>query len=651
MRKIFKKYILIFIISILLFNSYNVFAVSVDNDYIINNYNINMVVNEDNTFDITETITAYFNVPKHGIVRKVPLKNSITRLDGTKSNNRAKISNINVNENYTTYNENGYKVIKIGDNNKTFIGSYTYTIEYTYDIGKDPLKGMDELYFNLIGNEWDTSIENISFKIIMPKEFDKSTLGFSSGNMSSNVSYNVEGNIITGNLSDTLNPGQALTVRLTLPEGYFIRANFNLDVYSKNVIIICLICILIAFFIWAKYGKDNKVIEKIEHYPPEGYNSAEIGFLYKGIADSKSVISLLIYLAHKGYIKIEETEDFKKFKIIKIKEYDGDNEYERLFFNGLFREYRKAINIEKAKEIMQEAENNHKKISYEDALDMTDSNSIKNSVTASELYNSFYTTVEKIKQKLNSKENKSKIFETCSRKKIKWLIIMTVMIFILIVTKSLLSCSNFIISLCIGVELICGLLFSCYPVYLAFKKKISMEDGLFYGGLTMDIIWIITDLIISIQESLYPTMNIIGAISIAVILLFLKMMTKRTPYGNEILGKIKGFKKFLEIVEKPKLESLVEQNPEYFYDVLPYTYALGVSDTWISKFEKIAIKAPEWYKSIDAYDENLFFKSMNSLSNAMNSNPSNNTGSSSFSGEISGGISGGGSGGGGGSSW
>ena len=97
MRKIFNKYILIFIISILLFNSYKVYAESIDNDYIINNYDINMVVNENNTFDITETITAYFNVPKHGIVRKVPLKNLITRLDGTKSNNRAKISNINVN--------------------------------------------------------------------------------------------------------------------------------------------------------------------------------------------------------------------------------------------------------------------------------------------------------------------------------------------------------------------------------------------------------------------------------------------------------------------------------------------------------------------------------------------------------------------------
>jgi len=38
-----------------------------DYDYVINSYNIDMVVNENNTFDITETITAYFNISKHGI--------------------------------------------------------------------------------------------------------------------------------------------------------------------------------------------------------------------------------------------------------------------------------------------------------------------------------------------------------------------------------------------------------------------------------------------------------------------------------------------------------------------------------------------------------------------------------------------------------
>ena len=313
-------------------------------DYEITSYNIDMVVNENNTFDITETITAYFNVSKHGIFRKIPLKNSITRLDGTKSNNRAQITNISVSENYTTSNESGYKVIKIGDANRTLTGSQTYTINYTYNIGKDPVKNADELYFNLIGDEWDTTINNISFKIKMPKSFDNSLLGFSSGQTgstnSSNVRYNVIGNTITGTVNNTLTPGEALTVRLTLPDKYFVGAGLKMDKFSIFVIAVCLTCVFVAFRLWSKYGKDEQVIETVEFYPPEGYNSAEVGFLYEGKSSDESIISLLIYLANKGYLKIEETEEkmlfskSKGFRITKLKEYDGNNECEKIFFNG-----------------------------------------------------------------------------------------------------------------------------------------------------------------------------------------------------------------------------------------------------------------------------------------------------------------------------
>ena len=48
-------------------------------EYVIDSYNIDIKVNEDNTYDITETIDAYFNVSKHGIFRTIPLTNTITR--------------------------------------------------------------------------------------------------------------------------------------------------------------------------------------------------------------------------------------------------------------------------------------------------------------------------------------------------------------------------------------------------------------------------------------------------------------------------------------------------------------------------------------------------------------------------------------------
>ena len=117
-----------------------------------------------------------------------------------------------------------------------------------------------------------------------------------------------------------------------------------------------------------------------------------------------------------------------------------------------------------------------------------------------------------------------------------------------------------------------------------------------------------------------------------------------------MLGKLKGFKNFLETAEKEKLEAMVMQDPTYFYKILPYTYVLGVSDKWIKKFEMISIQEPSWYDSTNPFDMVSFGSfinsTMSSAQNVMSSSPSSNSSSSS-----GGGSSGGGSGGGGGGSW
>lgn len=532
-------------------------------DYTIENYKIDMIVNEDNSFDITETITAKYNKAKHGIYRKIPIRNSVKRADGTKSNNKAKISNVSVNNTYSTSTEDGYKIIKIGDKNKTVRGEHTYTIKYNYNLGKDPLKDSDELYFNLIGTEWDTMIKNVEFRITMPKEFDQSSLGMSRGKYgsddSSNITYEVNGNVIEGKTEKTLSKGEALTIRLTLPEGYF-TANTNFDIVSIAVMIVSIACVVGAYLLWRKYGKDDKVVETVEFYPPEGYNSAEIGFLYRGMADNKSIISLLVYLANKGYLKIEETDEkgmFSKnkgYKITKVKDYDGDNEAERIFFNGLFKK--------------------------------------KDTVTYKDLYNKFYKTIDSVRSKIQSKANMCKVFEEVSSKKIVWVILMIVAIIVSMIIK---------------------------PI---------IEYGPIGGVLT-------------------AAMYAVCIICIIALIVFASIMKKRTDYGNEMLGKIKGFKRFLENAEKEKLEALVEENPKYFYNILPYTYALGVSEKWMKQFEDMALEAPDWYSGNDVFNIIVFNTFMNntmrSAETSMSSSPS--------SGGSGGGFSGGGSGGGGGGSW
>lgn len=623
-------------------------------DYVIDKYDINIVVNENNTFDITETITAYFNISKHGIFRTIPLKNTITRLDGTKSTNRTQVTNISVDNEYTTSRENGNYKLKIGSASRTLTGEQTYVIKYTYNIGKDPIKDYDELYYNIIGNEWDTVIGNITFSITMPKDFDSSKLGFSSGETgstdNSKVKYNVIGNKITGSYNGILSVGEALTLRCELPEGYFIGAGLNFNLMNYIIYLIPILFLTFSILLWYKFGRDDQIVETVEFYPLQGFNSLEVGFLYKGKAENQDVTSLLIYLANQGYIKIAEIEEksffskSKGFKITKLKEYDGNNVNEQIFLNGLFKK-RPSISISSLfnKNVKQETIDNI------------------NEVTSTDLYNNFYITMNRILSNINNKENKNKIFEKSASSKTIFILLMIIATYCLITIPPIFSygeSENLLLALLfpgIGFTVLFKLVFGeTQTIYINGRatyssigtKIFGLVWGLGFGGIP----WAFMVLPALKQDPIYLIGYGLGLVCVLGMVICLKYLPKRTPYGNEILGKLKGFKSFLETAEKEKLEAMVMQDPTYFYNILPYTYVLGVSDKWIKKFETISMQAPSWYDSPTTFDMIAFGAFMNSTmtsaQNVMSSSPSSNSGGSS-----GGGSSGGGSGGGGGGSW
>ncbi len=623
-------------------------------DYVIDKYDINIIVNENNTFDITETITAYFNVSKHGIFRTIPLKNTITRLDGTTSTNRTQVTNVSVDNEYTKSRENGNYKLKIGSASRTLTGEQKYVIKYTYNLGKDPGKDYDELYYNIIGNEWDTVIGNVTFSITMPKEFDSSKLGFSSGTTgstdNSKVKYNVSGNKITGSYNGILGAGEALTVRCELPEGYFVGTGLTFNLMNYIFYLFPILFLVIALLLWYKYGRDDQVVETVEFYPPQGFNSLEVGFLYKGKAENQDVTSLLIYLANQGYIKIAETEEkslffkSKGFKITKLKEYDGNNVNEQIFLNGLFTK-RPSISIGSlfSKNVEQEPTDN------------------TNEVTSTDLYNNFYITMNRILSNINNKENKNKIFEKSASSKTIFIILMIIATYCLITIPPIFAygeSSNLLFALLfpgIGFTVLFKLVFgetqTIYAngraTYSSIGTKIfGLVWGLGFGGIP----WAFMVLPALKQDPVYLVGYGLGLVCVLGMVICLKYLPKRTPYGNEILGKLKGFRNFLETAEKDKLETMVIQDPTYFYNILPYTYVLGVSDKWIKKFESISLQAPSWYDSPNAFDMMTFGSFMNSTmtsaQSVMSSSPSSDSGGSS-----GGGSSGGGSGGGGGGSW
>jgi uncharacterized membrane protein len=580
--------------------------------YSISSYQVDMVVKENNTYDITETIAADFTAyNKHGIIRSIPVKNTIKRSDGTISINNSRISQIKVlGAPYTVGFSNNNYIIKIGDADETVYGNKVYTIKYTYIYGKDLLKDKDELYFNLIGTQWDTTISNVSFSITMPKEFPTDTIGFTTGeygndNADSAVSYGVNGLSISGIVNKSLNPYEGLTIRMTLPNNYF-KVNNTIDLFTLGIIMFSVLSIIISYLLWLKYGKDPQVIDTVEFYPPEGFNSLELAYGYKGEIIKQDVLSLAVYLANKGYIRIKEAPD-RSLIFEKIREYGGNNESERLFMNGIFEGTTVA--------------------------------------TSASISNSFYSAMEQIKSVVGNSQNENKLFEKNSIDKQSILLILNFIIIGLLFFRSVeyTSFSDIVSNAAIT-------MFMYGIIYEIALKGNSPKHLIYLLGAFFLILYIFVKFQMPSLTyfTLFPIITITSVIAIIINSIFMIIIKKRTQYGSQLLGKINGFKRFLETAEKETLEAEVAKNPTYFYDILPFTYVLGVSDIWMKKFENIQIKSPDWYYSDRAFDMYMF---NTYYMNTSYSSFSSSSGGFSSSGSSGGGFSGGGAGGGGGSSW
>ncbi len=586
-------------------------------DYTIESFDVDIKVSAQNTYRITETITADFTQAKHGIYRDIPLINDVQRTDGSTDRIAVKVSNISCGDDpYEVSREGDYCSIQIGDEDETIIGEKVYTISYDYCMGNDVLSDADEFYFNVIGTEWKTSIKNVTFRIELPKDFDDISIGMSYGEEGSTdtegLYYYREDNAICGELDTDiiLEPYEGVNVRLVLEDGYFDTVETT-PIMAYVAIVLAILATILAFVLWWVFGRDDPVVETVEFYPPDGLNSLELAFAYRGKAVNNDVVSLIVYLAQKGYIEIKEGTGKNSFTLIKKKDYEGVNINEQIFMAGLFEK--------------------------------------KDVVNKKDLKNSFYKTVDKIVKNMNSKQNKEKIFHANSLNK-SWIIyLLSVVCFVLagfipVRDYEFSSLTALIIPSAVGIVFMIVIRISCTG-----EKLISRISGLVLGLIVGAIMYLVllADAF-SYGDRIYQIAYMIVMVASMIAMVFCTYMSKRTPYGTQILGKIRGFKTFLATAEKERLETLVNDDPQYFYEILPYTYVLGVSDKWMKKFESITVEPPNWYtgNSISAFDVVVFnhfmSSAMSDATSSMTSKPSSSSG---------GGFSGGGSGGGGGGSW
>ena len=575
-------------------------------NFYIEKYDVDIVVNKSKQLSITENIEVFFTNSSHGIYRKIfPEKATITDID--------------VSEQYNIIKDGHGINIKIGDPNSLIQGKHSYKISYKYNY----FDNKNEFYHNIIGTDWETDIKNVTFNITMPKYFNPSDVGLSIGKygvkgFDGGAVLKVNGLTISGKVDKILHSNEGVTIRLQVPEGYFDKVS-----NTRMFVCIALLCFItfISFIIWYKFGKDDIVIPIVTFYPPENMNMLQTEIAYKEKASIQGLIAMIFSLAQKGYIKIHDKKG--EFSLEKIKNYEEKDVLEHSYMNALFSSKVKFS------------------IKLEGDENIVTSNDLKYSKV-------FYKKCESIIDNANSDRNV--IYEKNS---INWgLRIIMAICLLLVVSITFLAFINFNFSN-IQQQSLSPLYFMLVAIFTLFISKEKNISSIFISLLFIVIPFFI--IINNIKDVVSNNLPIIitGLFCIIVCSICLYHLKKLNKTASIKLGKLLGFKNFIETVEKPRLEVMLEKDPQYFYNILPYAFLFGISEKWMKKVESIMPMNPSWYQgsSFNYRTFRAFSKSMKSVSIPSTSNGGVSVSTVSTRSGGGGGFVGGGGGRGGGGSW
>lgn len=487
----------------------------ISSEFDIEEYNVVLDVDDDNKVDVTETVI--INIPSdefNGIYKSIPIWEEYYNKDLEKSKKKIFISNLRViGEKYVLDEFNDRIGIRIGSTRTNVEkGLHTYTIKYRYNMGKDPNANFDEFVFNLFDNYDNTKINNMTVTVNMPKPFDNNVM-FLDGmeDITNKVNYQINGNSMYININDYI-MDDSLTLNITLPNNYFVIGSYN---YGILCLLICIAIIIISigsYVAWKRYStKTARRSQTVEFYAPDDLDSAQVGYIYGETNIKKLTVSLIIQLASKGYISIEEIED-KKYNIINI---------------GKVKSELKPLSITE-------------QLVYQELFKTGDSNLLSNDYSFSSVFEKISTCLENVIDKKIHDNNSKKMMNTIST-----LLVVSI------------------------------------------------------------VAWMVAYLFIRDLDPKLEIMYLISFVAIFITGFFSIFMNQKNDYGQIISAKVLGFRNYLITAEKNQLEALVSEDPDYFYDILPYTYALDISDKWINNFEKNNVPNID-INALNYYESNLF---------------------------------------------
>lgn len=612
--------------------------------YFIRSYHVDATVHTNNVYDVTETIDLTFTEPRHGFYRYVPTEyyaaHKVTEngKKGVLKNFRYVCSVKNMSADgwdYTDCSNSSNEGIRIGNADETVIGEQRYIIHYTLVYPDDRYDGYDMINHTLLPTDCNVPIKHFSFRMKFEKELPVDvadnlkvyygTYGEKAVEMGK-VIVDVKDHLITGS-ADGIEPLHTVSLYCQIEEGYYEGAKSTSSVPCILMFGVSLLLVLIIIY-YEITTKHPHVVKSIEFYPPEGISSAEVGTIIDESADDVDIASLIPWLADKGFIAIEEFPDEKgrlgshaKLKLTKTHELPKDApDYQKKLMKLLF-DKKQTILMDDIGEKPKE-----------------------------------YAKLKVALQ--NTFKGDRKLTHTSGKIWLIALLFLTSTIMFWVSSPVTYSDTTAALFALVGwlMPMVTGFTIRAIEHQRSFlSTKMSRFTLFAIRLLVMLCVCCVYYFVVSEDCEYLP--NYLGAVMFIAAFIVCELSSRftiNTEYRAKLIGRLKGFKEFIETAEKPQLATLQESDPKYFYRVLPYAMVFGISDKWANLFKDINVEKPDWYSSnnVNSLTNAMF---INNMVHNLNSTTTHNiqmiSHDSSASSSGGGGFAGGGGGGGGCGSW
>lgn len=584
-------------------------------DYTLENYSVTYDIAQDCGIRVEEILEIrYEGTGSTGIKRDIPVNGGTIvkdiKVEGIKLINGETVP-------YDVYVEDGsFVTVDIGSRELKYGKSETYRVTYLYCIENGMVRdGL--LPLNPVGGGWDCVIENARVTLILPAGFlsakrYEGVAGSSRYDLNFTLENSGGAQVITTS-AQNLGYGKGITFDLTFEKGALRPYADNTPyIYTAVAAGILLAVVLVKLLFFNK----TRLTPVVNFEAPEGMDPLKMGKLIDNKVNPEDVTALIFYWADKGYLKISLSDGDPVLIRIKNLPPEAEN-YERIVFSGLFKQG-----------------------------DM---------VKTSSLQNNFYTVYRRAATAADGR-TKGLYASTSIGVSIIFALAAGILAGIACLVNALTAVSDKFVYLYGFAALIPALALYAVCETAAYnrlknsKGKNVLSVVLIVAGIALCTF--LADLFI--PDSVMPAVPKIIMLAVCYCTVALSVIIiSRTANYNSKLNEIVGFRNFILLAEKDRLEKLIESDPQYYYHVLPYAQVLNVSDAWKDKFAALTVPPPEWAvrSATDAVFDFIIINSLikNSaiaLTRGLVSRPSS-TGVNGFGGNF-GGFSGGGFGGGGG---